>query len=154
MSTRKWKFFKLDKHLNGLDSINFDLPAQLTLIDAYVTDRALVLFFASLKRRVYRITEVDFNSMKTRHYNGKLPSRPYFKDMKVCGSTTYIPLNARRKPILLILDMETGVMRQENLELKGRKKVWLEAMEVDTISQEAFLFMGFFIIFNISIIFT
>lgn len=145
MSIQKWKFYKLDKYLNDLDSISFDLPSQLALVEFYTTDQSLVLLYASIKRRTYRITEIDFNSMKLKHYNGKLPPRPFFGDMKVCGSTTYITLLSKRKPVLMALDMESGVMRQENMEIKGRKRVWFEGLEVDTASQEAFVFLGFII---------
>jgi hypothetical protein len=143
LSTTKWKFTKVDQDLKSIDSVTFDLPSQLSYTSFSVSDNKLVVLFTSIKRGTYRISIIDFNTMKVKNLNGNTPKRSYNMRFRVCGKTAYISLYSKRKPVLFTINLESGASKQNPILIKNFKKTWIEGIEVDTASREIFLFVGY-----------
>lgn len=145
MSTVKWKFTKVDQNLKSIDSVSFDLPYQLAMTSFSVSDDRLVVLFRSLRRGTYRISIIDFNTMEVKNLNGNLPKKVINVNFRVCGDMGFISLYSKRKPILVTVDLESGTTKLNPILVKNFKRIWIEGIEVDTASNEVFLFVGYWL---------
>ncbi|MFO7722443.1 MAG: hypothetical protein R6V49_04380 [Bacteroidales bacterium] len=140
-----WKFLKTDQNLESLDSLNIELPGQLGLNYFEVDGDNLVLLFVSFKSRTYRLSILDFNTMKFNNFNGNLPRKLYLWEYGIGGNTLFLRYYQKKAFGLMTINLKTGASKQVPIKVTAGKKPWCENMVVDKESGEAFVYMNYYL---------
>jgi hypothetical protein len=147
VSLRRWKYLKLDTEFRGIDSVTIDLPRQLEYRSHEQSGQELVILFANEKRRAWRITVIDFATMRARHYNGNLPRKARVREMVLTEKMAYVTISSGRfvRHHLLTVGLQGGTVRMQKIEIQAGGRFWLEGIQALPEDNIAMVYLGYWL---------